>query len=75
VSAAPNVPRLVWPTWKLKWQADKVWVTVNAIELRRNNGVEKWWTESINGSAASLCSLTECSQMEIYFGWMVSSSL
>jgi hypothetical protein len=38
VSAAPNVPGLVWPTCKSKWQAQKVIVTVNAVQTRRNNG-------------------------------------
>jgi len=36
VSAAPNVPGLVWPTRKSKRQAEKVLVTVNAVETRRN---------------------------------------
>jgi len=38
VSAAPNVPRLVRPTRKSKRQAEKVLVTVNAVEMRRNKG-------------------------------------
>jgi len=38
VSRAPNVPRLVRPTWKSKRQAEKGLVTVNAGETRRNNG-------------------------------------
>jgi len=41
VIAAPNVPRLIRPTRKSKRQADKVLVTVNAIETRRNKGVTK----------------------------------
>jgi hypothetical protein len=41
VSAAPNVPGLVWPTRKSKRQADKVVVTVNAVETRRNEGGKK----------------------------------
>jgi len=41
VSAAPNVPGLVWPTRKSKRQAPKVLVMVNAIEMRRNKGVKK----------------------------------
>jgi len=41
VSGAPNVPRLVRPTWKLKRQAEKVLVTVNAVETWRNQGGKK----------------------------------
>jgi hypothetical protein len=37
-SAAPNVPRLIQPTRKSKRQAEKVWVTVNGVETRRNEG-------------------------------------
>jgi len=41
VSAAPNVPRLVRLTWKSKRQAQKVFMTVNAAETRRNKGGKK----------------------------------
>jgi len=41
VIAAPNVSRLVQPIWKSMRQAEKVFVTVNAIEMRRNKGVKK----------------------------------
>ena len=41
VSAAPNVPGLIQPTWKSKRQAARVFVTVNAIETRRNMGVKQ----------------------------------
>ena len=41
VSATPNVPGLIRPTQKSKRQAEKVLVTVNAIETRRNTGVKK----------------------------------
>ena len=41
VSVAPNVPRLVRPKQKSKRPAEKVFVTVNAIETRRNNAVKK----------------------------------
>jgi len=40
VSAAPNVPGLIRPTQKSERQAEKVFVTVNAIETRRNKGVK-----------------------------------
>jgi len=32
VSAAPNIPGLIRPTWKSKRQAEQVIVTVSAIE-------------------------------------------
>ena len=41
VSAAPNVPGLVGPTWKSKRQDEKVLVKVNAVETRRNKGGKK----------------------------------
>jgi len=41
VSAAPNVPGSVWPTRKSKRQAEKLLVTVNAAETRRNKGGKK----------------------------------
>jgi len=41
VSAAPNVPGLVGPTWKSKRQAEKVLVTVNAVEMWRYKGGQK----------------------------------
>jgi hypothetical protein len=40
-SAAPNVPRLIWPIRKSKRQAEKVFVTVNTTKTRRNQGVKK----------------------------------
>jgi len=41
VTAPPNYPRLIWPALKSKRQVEKVFVTVNAIETRRNKGVKK----------------------------------
>jgi len=41
VFAAPNVPGSIQPTWKSKRQAEKVLMTVNAIETSRNSGVKK----------------------------------
>jgi len=38
VSGSPNVPRLVRPTRKSKIEAEKVIMTVNAAETRRNKG-------------------------------------
>jgi len=43
VSAALNVPGLVQLTWKSKRQAEKVLVTVYAVETRRNKGGKKKW--------------------------------
>ena len=39
--AAPNVPRLIRPTPKSKRQAEKLFVTVDAIDTRRNKGGKK----------------------------------
>jgi len=41
VRATPNVPRLIQPTRKSKRQAEKVSMTVNAIETRRNVGMKQ----------------------------------
>jgi hypothetical protein len=41
LSAAPNMPGLVWPTRKSKWQSENVLVSVNAVETRRNTGGKK----------------------------------
>jgi len=41
MSPMPNVPRFIRPTRKSKWQAEKVLMTVDAIETRRNKGVKK----------------------------------
>jgi hypothetical protein len=41
VSAAPNVPGLVRPRRKSKRQAEKMLMTVNAVETRRNKGGKK----------------------------------
>jgi len=41
VRAAPNVPGLIRPTRKTQRQAEKVLVTVNAVEMRRNKGGKK----------------------------------
>jgi hypothetical protein len=41
VSAAPNIPELIQPTWKSNRHAEKLLVTVKAIETRRNEGVKK----------------------------------
>jgi len=41
VNAMPNVPGLIWPTQKAMKQAEKVLVTVSAMETRRNMGNKK----------------------------------
>jgi len=40
VSATLIVPRMIWPTQKSKRQAERVLMTVHAIETRRNKGVK-----------------------------------
>jgi hypothetical protein len=40
-SFTPNISVLIQPTWKSKRQAEKVLVTVNAMETRRNKGMKK----------------------------------
>jgi len=40
-STARNVPGLVLPTWKSKPHTEKMFVTVNPIEMRSNMGVKK----------------------------------
>jgi len=40
VNAVPNVPGLIYPTWESKRKAEKVSMTVNAIEMRRNEGTK-----------------------------------
>jgi hypothetical protein len=39
-SGAPNVPELVRPTQKSMRYAEKLLVTLNAVETRRNKGVK-----------------------------------
>jgi len=41
VNASPNVHRMIRPTHKSKRQAANVLMTVNAIQTRRNQGVQK----------------------------------
>jgi hypothetical protein len=41
MSASPNVPGLIWPKRKSKRHAEKWFVTVNAIETKKNIGVKK----------------------------------
>jgi len=41
VSAAPNVPRLIWPTRRSKKNIHQVLKTVNTIEWRSTEGIEK----------------------------------
>ena len=41
VSAAPSVPGLIGPTRMSKSKAEKLLMTVNSIETRRNDGVKK----------------------------------
>jgi hypothetical protein len=48
VSAMPNVPRLVRPTQKSKRHAEKVLVTVNAVEMWRNTE----WEDKVGRNAS-----------------------
>ena len=41
ISAAPNVPGQIRPTWKSKSQAEKMLMKDSVTETRRNKGVEK----------------------------------
>jgi len=41
VSAAPTVPGLIWPTWRLMKQAEQGLMTVSAMETKRNKGNKK----------------------------------
>jgi len=41
VITAPNVPGLIRPTRESKGKAEMVLMTVNAIEMKRKNGVKK----------------------------------
>jgi len=43
VGGPPHVPRLIRPTPKSKRQAERVLMTVNAIETRRNKGMKKMY--------------------------------
>jgi len=40
VSASPNVPRLIGPTWRPKRKAEKLLMTANTMERRRNKGIK-----------------------------------
>jgi hypothetical protein len=41
VSAVPNIPGLIWPTWRHMTQSEMLWITVTALETGRNNGKKK----------------------------------
>jgi hypothetical protein len=41
VSAAPNVPRLIRPIQQSKMKVEKMLLTVNIMETRRNKGIKK----------------------------------
>jgi hypothetical protein len=60
VCAATSVPGLIAPRRMSKRHTEKVIVTVNTIETRRNKGVKKSWTEFITVSPASLYIMLEC---------------
>jgi len=41
VSAVQNIPRLIWPTGRLKKRAEKVLMKVGTMEMRRNKEIKK----------------------------------
>ena len=41
MSAAPFIPRLIWPTWQSKSQAESRLVMVNTTETGRNTGKKR----------------------------------
>jgi len=58
-----------------KWQAGKVWVAVNAIEMRRNKGAKKLSDRMCQCFTSFFMYLDWEFQLDIYYGRMVSSSL
>jgi len=60
VSATPNLPGLIRPTWKSQCKADKGLVMFNAMETRRHKGVKKKYDKMHQSvSPVSLCSLNQ----------------
>jgi len=41
VTATPNVPGLILPTWRSKNKAEKVLIMVSTMEMRRSKGIKK----------------------------------
>jgi hypothetical protein len=41
VSAAPNVPRFIWPIRRSKQNGEKALMMINILETRRNKGITK----------------------------------
>jgi len=75
VSTLPNNPGLLRPTRKSNSQSPMVVVTVNAIETRRNKGVKKKLDRMRQWFTSFFTRLDREFQLEIYYGWMVRSSL
>jgi hypothetical protein len=46
VSAAPNVPALIWPTLKSKRQGEKELVTDDEIKTKQNKAVTKMYNRN-----------------------------
>jgi len=74
-SVAPNVPRLIWPIRKSRRQPEKVLMTVNAIETTRNKGVKMTLDRMRECFTSFFMYLHREFLLDIYHGWMVSSSL
>jgi hypothetical protein len=68
VTATPNVPRLIGSIWKSKRQAEKMFQTVNTIEMSSNTEVKKCRTECVNVSQPTLCILTKGSSWRCIIG-------
>jgi len=75
VSATPDVPRLIRQTWKSQRQAETVLMTIKAIEMWRNKGVKNMVDRMRQLFSSLFMYLDWVCQLEIYSGWMVSSSL
>jgi len=74
MSTARNVPRLIRPMWRSKRQADKLLITVNAIETGRNKGVKSKQDRMRQCFTTFIMYLELEFQLVRYYGRMVSSS-
>jgi len=74
-SCAPNVPGLIRPTRKSRRQAEKVFMTIKAIEMRRNMWVKQKLDRMRQCFTSFFMYLDRDCLLEIYYGRMASSSL
>jgi hypothetical protein len=68
VSAAPNVPRLIWPTQIPQRYRNTMLLTVSAIETIRNKGVKEKLVGFCQCFASVFTWLGQEIQLEIYSG-------